>query len=100
VTTAERNYNRCHIKTRNTVERTIGILKNRFSCLANKLHYKPEFVGNIVVACCVLHNIAVLNKEPLTYEPDDYANEPNEHVGADAPGNAYRRTLIDTFFAH
>jgi hypothetical protein len=98
VTVAERHYNRCHIKTRNCVERTIGILKNRFGCLSTKLRYQPEVVGNIVVACCILHNLAVLNREPNTYEPDPQGEEPAVNIIADGAGNAFRRALIDNYF--
>jgi hypothetical protein len=101
VTAAERRYNRCQIKTRNIVERTIGILKNRFGCLFTKLRYQPEMVGNIVVACCILHNLAILHNEPNTYEPDPQADDPMDNIIADAgAGNAYRRGLIENFFSH
>jgi hypothetical protein len=98
VTLSERRYNRCHIKTRNFVERTIGILKRRFGCLANKLRYDPQMACNIIVACCVLHNLAILHNEPLTFEPDPQAFEPIEYIANNGPGNAYRRGLIDIFF--
>lgn len=53
------HYNKLHATARNTVERTIGRLKGRFRCLLvhRVLHYHPDMVAKIVVACCVLHNI-------------------------------------------
>ncbi|XP_041972278.1 putative nuclease HARBI1 [Aricia agestis] len=55
----EEYYNTVHSTARNSVERTIGILKGRFRCLLvhRVLHYDPEMVSKIVIACCVLHNI-------------------------------------------
>jgi hypothetical protein len=82
------------------VERTIGILKSRFGCLASKLRYEPQMAGNIVVACCVLHNLAVLHNEPMTYEPHLYPADPPENVAGDGHGNAFRRGLIDNYFAN
>ncbi|XP_052750889.1 putative nuclease HARBI1 [Galleria mellonella] len=57
--TPEEYYNKLHATARNTVERTIDRLKGRFRCLLvhRVLHYHPDTVGKIVIACCVLHNI-------------------------------------------
>jgi hypothetical protein len=98
ITPAERRYNKCHIKTRNIVERTIGILKSRFGILASKLRYQPYTVGNIVVACCILHNVAILHNEHFDYVPDPQAAELFANIGGDVEGNAYRRVLIENFF--
>ena len=43
-TEAEERYNRAHIKTRNTLERSFGVLKSRFRCLntsGGTLSYSP-----------------------------------------------------------
>lgn len=55
----EAHYTALHVQARNTVERTIGLLKARFRCLLvhRVLHYAPEVAGTIVNACVVLHNI-------------------------------------------
>lgn len=56
---AEARFNTAHAKARNKVERTIGVLKNKFLCLLSTwgLHYKPEKATQIVNACCAFHNI-------------------------------------------
>lgn len=66
-------YNRLHISTRVIIENTFGRLKNRWRCLHRDrtLHYKPEKCAQIIIACCVLHNIALEYKVP---EPDDYSD--------------------------
>ncbi|XP_062295779.1 putative nuclease HARBI1 [Scomber scombrus] len=58
----EHSYNRRHTVTRAMVERTIGVLKARWRCLdtsGGKLLYTPEKSCQIIMACCVLHNIAM-----------------------------------------
>uniref|UniRef100_A0AAV2JKC6 DDE Tnp4 domain-containing protein n=1 Tax=Knipowitschia caucasica TaxID=637954 RepID=A0AAV2JKC6_KNICA len=61
-------YNDKHVRTRSIIERTIGILKGRWMCLdtaGGKLLYKPEKVCRIIMAYCVLHNIAMKRGVPL-----------------------------------
>ncbi|XP_062300173.1 putative nuclease HARBI1 [Scomber scombrus] len=58
----EHSYNRRHTVTLPVVERTIGVLKARWRCLdtsGGKLLYTPEKSCQIIMACCVLHNIAM-----------------------------------------
>ncbi|KAF9419665.1 hypothetical protein HW555_003943 [Spodoptera exigua] len=57
--TPEAHYTSVHVRTRNIVERTIGLLKARFRCLLvhRVLHYAPPVAASIVNACVVLHNI-------------------------------------------
>lgn len=64
----EEYYTKLHSVARNTVERTIGVLKNRWRCLLGHrvLHYHPDVAARIINACCVLHNLC--NKARLGYE--------------------------------
>ena len=63
----ERHYNRSHIIARNIIERLFGVLKQflrRFACLHFGLRTKLSTrLIIIIVACCVLHNIARRHRE-------------------------------------
>src|SRR6266540_2696640 len=50
-------YNYVQSASRMVVERTFGILKKRWRCLANELDADIDDVPNTVAPCCVLHNI-------------------------------------------
>ena len=67
-TAAERRYNYSQIRTRNPVERTFGVLKRRFPCLKLGLRIQVKNSLSIIVACIVLHNIALRHGET---EPQD-----------------------------
>lgn len=88
--TPESRFNYVHAQTRNVVERTIGVLKNRFRCIlgARQLHYSPKMAGKITSVCAALHNICIYYKvespeasdeaEPL----DMWSPETNEDLTA------------------
>ncbi|KAJ1178028.1 hypothetical protein NDU88_003277 [Pleurodeles waltl] len=72
-TRAEERYNEAHGRTRRIIERTIGLLKARFRCLhltGGSLSYSPKKVSQIVVAFCMLHNLALRRKVPFLQEEE------------------------------
>ncbi|XP_041469638.1 putative nuclease HARBI1 [Lytechinus variegatus] len=101
-TEAERRYNRAHCRTRVVIEMVNGQLKNKLRCLiASGLQLSPERACDVIVACCVLHNVSKDLREPNYHEggeedvelpPIDQAYDP---VGE---GAATRRDIIDTYF--
>ncbi|XP_048845582.1 putative nuclease HARBI1 [Brienomyrus brachyistius] len=79
----ERRFNEAHGVAHSVIERTICCMKKRWRCLDRSggvLIYHPTKVCNIVIACCVLHNLAQRHNlplpEPLNIEMDDIAVEP------------------------
>ncbi|XP_037820787.1 putative nuclease HARBI1, partial [Lucilia sericata] len=58
-TESEILYNKSIIRTRNVVERKYGVMKRRFPVLALGMALKTSTVMNVIVACSVLHNIAI-----------------------------------------
>ena len=97
---SEEQFNRAHKTTRCIIERTFGLLKRRFHILHSEVRMAPDRVCTIVVACFVLHNIAVNLREP---DVDD-ANIDNEDCDVQGQyhgpenGNAVRKHITDTFF--
>ena len=106
-TASEIRFNEAHCATRVCVERTFGLLKSRFRCLAKSgghLLYAPDKVCRIITACCVLHNLARSYQLPAPNEGQVDADpdaDPVLHVGArnDAlAGRDFRRNLIQQRF--
>ena len=91
-----------HKVTRCIIEGAFGVLKRRFHVLHSEVRMAPDRVCTIVVACCILHNIAVILGEP---DPEDCDME-DEGCAADLhsqyhgheTGNAVRQHITNTFF--
>lgn len=99
-------YNKIHIRTRQIVERTFGIWKQRFPCLSRGLTTKLICSTTIVVACAVLHNLSLIYDAKLPEDDeeneiyDDNDNEENElnHEWQPAEGFVMRDALIQRLF--
>ncbi|CAC5371741.1 HARBI1 [Mytilus coruscus] len=70
----EHNFNRAHITTRCTIERTFGIWKQRFRLLKTGIRMRPDRACKFILACAILHNIAMMLKEPII-DNDDIPEE-------------------------
>ncbi|XP_054091360.1 putative nuclease HARBI1 [Zeugodacus cucurbitae] len=66
-TIGQNNYNDCHIRARNCVERLNGVLKKVFGCLSHErgVLFKPAYAGSIINACLTLHNIRLKRNLPI-----------------------------------
>lgn len=94
-TSAEKKYNEAHIKTRNCVERCIGLLKGRWRCLQRGLNYSPKRVSKIVLVCAVLHNLCIYNN--IDWENNVQSEDilpqidtQTDHLVQDGPLSVYR----------
>ena len=97
-------YNRVHQSTRTIVERSIGVLKNRFRCLKEPLHFSPRKCCRIAVACACLHNFALERRVPEPHDgiPQDLpsAESADDTIAArayssDPIASTYRRSVAN-----
>ncbi|XP_044754191.1 putative nuclease HARBI1 isoform X2 [Coccinella septempunctata] len=102
-TRGEQLYNESHIRTRNTIERCIGVWKRRFPVLALKMRLKLENIQAVIIATSVLHNIARChNLEEVDAEvhiPNDEMNIDEEIIHSPSSDATERRTLVDSWFS-
>ncbi|CAG4975132.1 unnamed protein product [Colias eurytheme] len=104
-TAAEEAYNRSQISTRNPVERLFGVLKRRFPCLQKGMGLKIKNIPPVIVACAVLHNIAISRSDELWDEDISlpYVEEEfmvQQPIGLETNQNFIVRTnLINTHFS-
>ncbi|KAJ1143907.1 hypothetical protein NDU88_010209 [Pleurodeles waltl] len=107
-TRAEECYNEAHGCTRRVIDSTFGLLKDRFRGLhltGGSLYYSPKKVCQIIVACCMLHNLALQRQVPFlqqdgldgglvaAVEPVDSEEEEREEEDIDN-----RNDIIRQFF--
>ncbi|XP_057366734.1 putative nuclease HARBI1 [Daphnia carinata] len=60
----QERFNTAQIRTRNIIERAFGFLKRRFHSLHGELRVQPGRACRIIMACFVLHNIALSRRLP------------------------------------
>ena len=93
----QQRFNAAHCRTRARVEMAIGILKSRFQCL--QLRVTPERACDIIVACVVLHNIAIIRGEQ---HPAVQTNDPEDdhpiHPADVQDGRAVRDLITRNYF--
>lgn len=99
-------YNRALSGTRVRVEQVFGRWKRRFSALHRELRIELDRVPTFIVACAVLHNIAIDFYEP---EPDSDSDDSEEDSDEeDQPpqpspqqnqtGNRVRQNIVNAYF--
>ncbi|CAH1997780.1 unnamed protein product [Acanthoscelides obtectus] len=64
-TPAEELYNESIIRSRNVIERSYGVWKRRFPCLAMGLRVHLDTAQAVTLGTAVLHNIAYPNNEAM-----------------------------------
>ncbi|CAG4934566.1 unnamed protein product [Colias eurytheme] len=101
-TPAEQLYNQSHIRTRNVVERTFGVWKNRFPVLSKKIILHVSRVQAVIVACAVLHNIAIDMGDEQFEEnwPEESDNGEEYHSSTqNTEDSSVRSNIINDYFA-
>ena len=64
-TAKQETYNKAHTGTRVAIEQAFGWWKRRFPLLHSEVRMNPEKTCQLIGACAVLHNIALLQNEPI-----------------------------------
>ena len=99
----EKRFNLSHARTRSAIERAFGVLKRRFYCLGQTLRTKLSTSRAIIMACAVLHNIAISSRIPITEEDADIPVDAEEEVEHDMNdlarmGFQLRNSIVNQWF--
>lgn len=99
-TPAENLYNEAQIRTRNVIERCFGVCKNRFPVLRRQITLSLARVQAVIVACFVLHNIAIDSKESDFGDHHDSTSDiSNEALALNLNmSNDARNRLVQEYF--
>ncbi|XP_016992707.2 putative nuclease HARBI1 [Drosophila takahashii] len=104
-TEAERLYNESQISGRKVVSKCLEVWKQRFPLLSYGMRIHIDTAKVVIVACAVLHNIAIQEKDPLPPGPVDEDLPPESFEDAEAVneivddlGGLHRNNLISTYF--
>jgi DDE superfamily endonuclease len=102
ISPAEKAYQKSQIKTRNTVERAFGVMKRRFPTLHLGFRIRKSTTLICIVACAVLHNIAINLKDSAEDFPTiDTGTDVSAVMAPDAENgrnSSRRNVLINSYF--
>ena len=90
--------NTARTRTRVVIEQTFGRWKRRFHVLHSEFRMAHEKVCLIIGACTVLHNIAILQNEPMEDGEINLVAEVEPYVCPEQ-GLSIRDHIFHTFFA-
>ena len=79
---AERKYQKAHTKTRNVIERSFGVLKQRFRCLdfsEGAMQFSPSRFCKIILATAVLHIMCIIDNTPLPETVGPFEDDGDHH---------------------
>lgn len=109
-TRGEKEFNKCHRRTRCIVERVFGVWKSRFMCLhkwGGAMLFSPERCCTIIMATAILHNICIDRGLPVVNELGQRVRpRPERDVGEifdgaqDVAGLRKRDSLVRRVFDH
>ncbi|XP_016959612.3 putative nuclease HARBI1 [Drosophila biarmipes] len=104
-TEAEKHYNVSQLSAHNAISRCFEVWKQRFPVLSYGMRINIDTAKVVIVACAVLHNIAIQEKDPLPPAPieqdvaldrleEDEEFDEQVHV----VDELYRNNLISKYF--
>lgn len=99
LTASQELYNQRTSRARAVVEHAFGRLKGRWRCLLKRNDSSIELVKDMILTCCVLHNLCEKNREPFMHE---WNAPPDQPMSATAPrddieGSNVRNALLQFF---
>ena len=95
----QERFNSAHSRTRSVIERTFGRWKRRFHLLHSEIRMTPDRVCKLIVACAILHNFAIFQREPME---DDVLEAEDVDTGHDLgrqDGMNVRNLISTTYFS-
>lgn len=90
LTNPQRRFNHLHSVARSTIERTFGLLKKRWRILKFMDVKCIEWIPKYIIACCVLHNICILQEDVMDIEIMDN-NDEADPIEPEHENNILRR---------
>ena len=66
----QKKFNRFLSSARVAVERAFELLKTRWTCFLNCLDHNIERLSNVIISCCVLHNICQMKGDSYINNDD------------------------------
>lgn len=98
---SEETFNVHHKRMRRLIECCNGVLKQRFRCL-QFLNFQPDFAGEIVKSCCVLHNLIIGARQEV-FDLDSVVSTPEPSYIDPMPSsqtNSHRGQELLQFFSN
>ncbi len=86
-------------RSRCSVERAFGALKNRFRSLHKKMEYNLSNTTNMIKAATILHNLCIINgdKDEIDWDtPNTVHKKPSCNIQTN-DGNDVREALVNYF---
>lgn len=97
---AQKHYNFCQSSARVVVERCFALLKGRLRSLMYCLPMtRVDLMAEYIVACCVIHNICILNKDehiiiPITTDNPMEDHDINQRQANSGSNGILKRNMI------
>jgi hypothetical protein len=84
ITPFRNNFNYRLSVVRSCIERAFALLKKKCKCLKDNLDVRCiDWLCKYIMACCVIHNICILQNDVLDLNAEDIENENGEEFNED-----------------
>lgn len=96
LTQQQKRFNYLHSSTRVFIEQSFGLLKGRLRILKFVNVYRTDIIPNIIIACCVLHNMCMKNNDQNIemYVEESNNDQITTQLVLDDPASHCKRDMI------